>query len=67
MRPMLAHASGPCVRSAGEGTRRRVIQAEFIPKGLTPGDGSLFYPWTYPGEVTEEGVFFGYRDGNNNV
>ena len=58
MRPMIAHASGPCMRPAGEGTRRRVVQAEFIPKGLTPGDGSLFYPWTYPGEITEKGVFF---------
>ena len=66
MRPMIAHASGPCIRPVGAGTRRRVIQAEFIPQGLTPGDGSLFYPWTYPGEITEEGVFFGYRDGNDN-
>ncbi len=57
MRPMLAHASGPCTQDAGEGTRRRVIQAEFHRSDITPGDGSLFYEWKHPAEIREDGVF----------
>jgi len=58
MRPMLSHASGLCTEEAGEGTRRRVIQAEFHRSDVTPGDGCRFYEWKNPAEIREDGVFY---------
>ena len=58
MRHMLAHASGPCTKDAGEGTRRRVIQAEFHRQGTTPGDGSQFHQWRNGAKIGEGGVTF---------